>query len=151
MRAPGGNVLWVGLLAALCLGLAACSSQQAAGDVSGAGGAGALDGGTPTGAGQPDGTGAPSACVVNCGLVQYTLTQRAPDSCTFFLAVVPPDPNNVAVKLGNTTIPESDTEGWAFEPGLMAITFTGSYCQAVLDGTLAGVRMLAGCTGCPVP
>jgi hypothetical protein len=57
----------------------------------------------------------------------------------------------VRVEVGNAVIPPSDRDGWVYEPGMMAITLTGSYCQAVRDGTLGELVMLFGCPVGPIP
>jgi hypothetical protein len=55
------------------------------------------------------------------------------------------------VRNGGMTIPQSDTDGWAYEPGMMVITLAGSYCVSVRDGTITVLTMLLGCPSCPIP
>ena len=154
MRALDGRGLWAGVRMVSCLLLVACSSQESpggSGGSSGTSGTGGFDGGSPGAGGQTD-DGDASSAGRNCAIIEYTLTHGpAPDSCTFSLPVVPADPRVVRVMYGNAIIPPNDTEGWSYVPGFTAITLAGTYCQAVLDGTITTLRFLVGCTGVPIP
>jgi hypothetical protein len=82
----------------------------------------------------------------SCSITSHTLVPQAPpNDCTFTFDQVPRDPTSVKFKTGGKTIPQSDTEGWVYEPGMLAITLSGSYCQSVRDGTITELTMLVGC------
>ena len=88
----------------------------------------------------------------NCGVSSHTLVRQEPPSdCTFALDQVPPVPSNVRVQVGATAIPPNDLDGWVYEPGMLAITLSGSWCQRVRDGTITEIRMLFGCPTHPIP
>jgi hypothetical protein len=144
-RVMGWSAGWSSVLCTLAL--AACSSMQV-----GLAPDSAVDAdanATPADAGD---TMAPASCNTQCSPVSVTLQRAAPpDDCTFALGQVPPDPTNVRLRNGAMTIPQSETDGWVYEPGMMAITLTGSYCVSVRDGTITALTMLLGCPSCPIP
>jgi hypothetical protein len=136
---------WLSVL--FTLALATCSSTTAA-----PGPDSAVDpDANPTPADAGDAV-APGTCDTQCAPLRVTLTRAAaPEDCTFAIGRVPPDPTNVRVHNGSMTVPQSDTDGWAYEPGMMAITLAGSYCVSVRDGTITTLTMLFGCPSCPIP
>ncbi len=95
----------------------------------------------------------------DCGIINYTLTQIIAaggdangDPCLFAIGATPPDPSNVRVMTDDRVVPPSDTDGWRYlPPGYETIQFTGSYCDAVLLGTLLNPHILFGCASVPIP
>jgi hypothetical protein len=72
----------------------------------------------------------------------------AAGSCTMPLSGVPPDPNNVGVRVnGDMRVPQSTTDGWSYGAGMRSIILNGSYCTAVMNGTYTDIRALFGCPG----
>ena len=144
----GGGVPRVWLRVSCALALVACSSQGKAPGTDGGGSAevndaASLDAGDATRA---------SNCDVNCAPINHVLTQQAaPKDCTFTIGLVPPDPSNVRVRNGTAAIPPGATDGWSYEPGMMAITLNGSYCVSARNGTITSLTMLFGCPSCPIP
>jgi hypothetical protein len=137
----------VGILTGCCaLWLAACSSQAASDPGADAAVDRQVDGVDIYVSEQlpPDGA--------NCAPTSHALVRQAPPSdCTFTLDSAPPSPSVVRVLAGTSIIPPSDTNGWVYEPRMLSITLSGSYCQSVRDGTLGELRMIFGCTGSPIP
>jgi hypothetical protein len=72
-------------------------------------------------------------------------------SCTYSFATPPPDPVNVKVKGDGVTIPANDQNGWAYEPGMRAVTLKGSYCDMVMSGAIKSVTILFGCGIAGIP
>jgi len=70
-------------------------------------------------------------------------------SCTFALASVPPDPNNVTVTVNGMVVPRSTahTNGWDYFPDAGSITFFGSYCDTIKTGAMTEVKFVYGCPG----
>ena len=136
----------LGILTGCCaLWLAACSSQAA----SDSGADAAVD--RQFDAVIIDETDPPPPDGTNCGITSHIPVRQAPpNDCTFTLDSVPPNPSNVRVEVVTVIIPPSDRDGWVYEPGMGAITLTGSYCGSVRDGTITEIRMLFGCLT-PVP
>jgi hypothetical protein len=72
--------------------------------------------------------------------------------CTFTLASLPPDPNNVVVVADGNAVPKSMTptdNGWMYGAGMTSVTLTGTYCQQVMSNTIKDVEVLFGCGGIP--
>lgn len=67
------------------------------------------------------------------------------NSCTFSLDAIPPAPANVTVTGDGNIIPRNDTNGWIYEPDMLSITLTGTYCQQVMTGALQNVVATFGC------
>lgn len=134
--------------------LLACSSQEPPqSSPAGSGGNAGSDAGSPL-----DGISIDERYLScsNCGItVQAPIRQPEPNDCTFALAVAPPDPYNVKVQATSNavvvTVPPEAGNGWVFEVGFLSITFNGSSCQQVRDGTLTDPRVLFGCPLCPIP
>jgi hypothetical protein len=72
-------------------------------------------------------------------------------SCTFALAQVPPDPNNVAVYLDTNLVSQDSANGWSFGANSTTIVLNGSTCDKVTSGAAKTVRVLFGCAGEPPP
>lgn len=70
-------------------------------------------------------------------------------SCTFQLASLPPDPDNVTVTINGVAVPRSPshTNGWDYHPNAMTITFFGSYCSQIMMGSTTNVAFIYGCPG----
>jgi hypothetical protein len=71
-------------------------------------------------------------------------------SCTFKGSVAPPDKDLVQVYADGRLIARDDGDGWTYDPADPSgstITLTGASCQAMLDETVAQVRIVAGCPG----
>ncbi len=64
-------------------------------------------------------------------------------TCTLTLNQSPPDPTLVNVFLGGQVIPEGGTDGWTLAD--QTVTILGSSCQAIMDGSVVDVRVVAGC------
>ncbi len=70
-------------------------------------------------------------------------------SCSYALASLPPNPNDVTVTLDGQIVPRSTqhTNGWDYHPDAMTITFFGTYCQQITSGAIANVSFVYGCPG----
>jgi hypothetical protein len=70
-------------------------------------------------------------------------------SCSFQLASLPPDPDNVTVTLNGMVVPRSPshTNGWDYHPDPMTFTFFGSYCTQIMQGAMTNVSFVYGCPG----
>jgi hypothetical protein len=80
----------------------------------------------------------------------FAAITKAAASCTLNLASVPPDPDNVGVRVnGDDKVPRDTTHaaGWDYGPGMTSIVLYGPYCSDVMSGTLTDVRALFGCPG----
>jgi hypothetical protein len=64
-------------------------------------------------------------------------------SCTLTLDQAPPDPSLVNVFLNGSAIPQSGPNGWTLSG--TTVTVLGTSCQAILDGDVLDVRVVAGC------
>jgi hypothetical protein len=140
---------WATLLSVCCalVVAAGCSSQKAA---PGSDGGGNID--AQPDSGQGIDTTLPSSCE-SCSVTSHTLTQGAPpgDTCTFTIGQVPPVPADVLVRAGGLTIPESESNGWVYLPGMMSIALMGSSCDSIQDAGTTTLTMLFGCGSCPIP
>ena len=76
-------------------------------------------------------------------------------SCSFVLASLPPDSNNVVVLADGKIVPKDaqpSDNGWMYGTAMTSITLTGTYCQDVMNGVTTDVEALFGCGGItPVP
>ena len=70
-------------------------------------------------------------------------------SCSYSLASLPPNPNDVTVTLDGQVVPRSTmhTNGWDYYPDNMTITFFGSYCSQIMMGSTTNVNFIYGCPG----
>ena len=64
-------------------------------------------------------------------------------SCTLTLDKAPPDPSLVNVFLNGNAIPQSGPNGWTLSG--KTVTILGTSCQAILNGDVLDVRVVAGC------
>jgi hypothetical protein len=64
-------------------------------------------------------------------------------SCTLTLDKAPPDPSLVNVFLNGNAIPQSGPNGWTLSG--KTVTILGTSCQAILNGEVLDVRVVAGC------
>jgi hypothetical protein len=73
-------------------------------------------------------------------------------SCTFTMAAVPPDPTNLGVYLDkNTKVPLDASDGYSLASDNVTVTFNGSYCDGLKNGTYQVVQVYFGCPGSPPP
>ena len=70
-------------------------------------------------------------------------------TCTFSLASLPPDPDNVTVTIGGAPVPRdtNHNDGWDYFPDPMTITFFGTYCDQIKSGAVGDVTFVYGCPG----
>ena len=70
-------------------------------------------------------------------------------SCSYSLATLPPDPDNVTVTLDGMVVPRSTnhTNGWDYYPDAGTITFFGTYCDQIQAGAVGEVSFSYGCPG----
>jgi hypothetical protein len=73
-------------------------------------------------------------------------------SCTFTMAEVPPEPDYLGVYLDKTTkVPPDPSEGYSLAADNGTVTFNGSYCDGIKDGTYQLMEVFFGCPGVPPP
>jgi hypothetical protein len=64
----------------------------------------------------------------------------------------PPDPGNLGVYLDkNTKVPLDPSDGYTLGPDGVTVTFNGSYCEGLKNGTYLVVEVFFGCPGAPPP
>ncbi len=67
-------------------------------------------------------------------------------SCTFTMAAVPPDPNNLGVYLDkNTRVPANAENGYSLGADGTTVTFSGSFCDGIRNGTYQVMQVYFGC------
>jgi hypothetical protein len=71
------------------------------------------------------------------------IAAKVAGSCTLTLDKAPPDPSLVNVFLNGSAIPQSGADGWTLSG--TTVTILGASCQAILDGDVLDVRVVAGC------
>ncbi|MCA9705111.1 MAG: hypothetical protein KDK70_04575 [Myxococcales bacterium] len=73
-------------------------------------------------------------------------------SCTFQLGEVPPDANEIYVFFDDDPagVPVDAANGWTYDPATNTITFHGTACQAIQDGTVVEIDIVYGCNMPPV-
>jgi hypothetical protein len=71
------------------------------------------------------------------------IAAKVTGSCTLTLNDAPPDPSLVNVFLNGSAIPQSGADGWTLSG--TTVTILGASCQAILDGDVLDVRVVAGC------
>ena len=108
----------------------------------------ALAGQVPRPGGPPHYYAANSPAQLNMVLQQIAGGIIVP-SCSYALASLPPNPNDVTVTLDGQVVPRSTmhTNGWDYYPDMMTITFFGTYCQQIQSGAVANVSFVYGCPG----
>jgi hypothetical protein len=72
-------------------------------------------------------------------------------TCTFTLANVPPDVNNVAVYLDKKLVAQDPTNGWSFGGNTQTIVLNGTTCDLITSGQASTVQVLFGCPGVAPP
>ena len=73
-------------------------------------------------------------------------------SCKFTMNATPPDPGNLGVYLDkNTKVPLDPSDGYTLGPDGVTVTFNGSYCEGLKNGTYLVVEVFFGCPGAPPP
>ena len=70
--------------------------------------------------------------------------------CEFSLDSVPPDPSKIYVFLDNDSLANDPTNGWTYDPTTNTVTFHGTSCESLKDGTVTDVDVVFGCNQ-PVP
>lgn len=105
-------------------------------------------GGVPRPGGPPHYYRANSAAELSAVLEQIAGGIVVP-SCSYALASLPPNPDDVTVTLDGMVVPRSTqhTNGWDYYPDSMTITFFGTYCQQITSGAIANVSFVYGCPG----
>jgi len=70
-------------------------------------------------------------------------------SCTFPLATLPPQPDNVRVNVDGAKLNRDTTQagGWDYGPGGKSVVLYGPNCEALKDGSAKNVQILYGCPG----
>ena len=71
------------------------------------------------------------------------IAAKVAGSCTLTLDNAPPVPTEVNVFLDGNAIPQPGANGWTLSG--KTVTIHGSSCQAILDGSVIDVRVVAGC------
>ncbi len=71
------------------------------------------------------------------------IAAKVTGSCTLTLDKSPPDPSLVNVFLNGSAITQSGPNGWTLSG--TTVTILGTSCQAILDGDVLDVRVVAGC------
>jgi hypothetical protein len=73
-------------------------------------------------------------------------------SCSFTMPSAPPDPSNLGVYLDKSTkVPLDPSDGYSLSPDNLTVTFNGSYCDGLKNGTYQVVQVFFGCPGEPPP
>ena len=83
------------------------------------------------------------------GDLQMALSEIAASvaSCTFTLDEVPPDLAELYVFFDGdpTGVPQDPDNGWTYDPATNTITFHGSACASIEDGTTGDIDIVYGC------
>jgi Mg-chelatase subunit ChlD len=75
-------------------------------------------------------------------------------SCVFDLTSVPPDPHNIAVKVGGVKAPQdtTHTNGWDYTgTGYLQVEVYGAWCDQIKAATANTVNFVLGCPGETIP
>jgi len=74
-------------------------------------------------------------------------------SCTFALAMPPPDPTNIGVYGDGVRIPQdkNHANGWDYGAGMTSIELFGAACDNVKSGKTKAVQAVFGCPGQIIP
>ena len=72
-------------------------------------------------------------------------------SCVLQLETVPEDPNQLYVFFNKDPagVPQDPVNGWTYDPNTNQITFHGTACQSLKDGTVTDVDVVYGCNQPP--
>ena len=76
---------------------------------------------------------------------------KAVASCTFTMDQSPPEPNNIAVYVGQAAINKDAANGWSYGISSQTVIFNGSACDLIKSGTAGAVKVMFGCGGSPPP
>jgi len=69
-------------------------------------------------------------------------------SCSFKMSATPDDPGNLGVYLDkDNKVPLDATNGYSLGTDNVTVTFNGSYCDGIKDGTYQVVQVFFGCPG----
>jgi len=73
-------------------------------------------------------------------------------SCTFQLDEVPPDADQIYIFFDDDPagVPVDAANGWTYDPATNTITFHGSACMAIQDGSVVEIDIVYGCNMPPV-
>ncbi len=68
-------------------------------------------------------------------------------SCQFLLDSVPADPSKIYVFFDKDPagIPQDPQNGWTYDPDTNTITFHGTACEAIKNGTIVDIDVIFGC------
>jgi von Willebrand factor type A domain. len=73
-------------------------------------------------------------------------------SCAFTMPAAPPDPSNLGVYLDKVNkVPLDTSDGYSLSADNLTVTFNGSYCDGLKNGTYQVVQVFFGCPGEPPP
>jgi len=73
-------------------------------------------------------------------------------SCKFTMNAAPPDPSNLGVYLDKgTKVALDPSDGYSLAADNVTVTFNGSYCDGLKNGTYQVVQVFFGCPGAPPP
>lgn len=72
-------------------------------------------------------------------------------TCSFALSKVPPSPDDVAVDIDGTRIPQSPVAGWQYNATKTAVILHGPLCEQARMGKLKSVKITFGCPGVVIP
>lgn len=108
----------------------------------------ALAGGVPRGGGPPHYYEASNAAELEMALETIAGGVITP-SCSYELVSLPPEPDNVTVTVDGTAVPRDPNHqnGWDYHPDASTITFFGSYCDMLINGSIGSVAFVYGCRG----
>lgn len=99
---------------------------------------------------QAGGTGRYYAALSPDDIARALSSISAAATCTFTLAALPPDQNDMAVYLDKYIVPRDASNGWSFGASAQTILLHGSYCDQALAETTAAIQVLFAC-GQPLP
>jgi hypothetical protein len=72
-------------------------------------------------------------------------------SCTFTMDTAPPEPDNIAVWVGQSRIDKDPANGWSYGGDSKTIVFNGSACDRIKTGSAGQVQVMFGCGSSPPP
>jgi hypothetical protein len=73
-------------------------------------------------------------------------------SCVFTMDAAPPDPSNLGVYLDKgTKVPPDTLNGYSLGADGVTVTFSGTFCDGIKNGTYHVMQVFFGCPGGPSP
>ncbi|MBM4359851.1 MAG: hypothetical protein FJ096_17245 [Deltaproteobacteria bacterium] len=66
-------------------------------------------------------------------------------SCTFQLKDVPPDGDKLYASFDGMSVPKDTADGFTYDAGKNTVTFKGTACKALQEGTVKNVSVVYGC------